>query len=92
MQCTHDLENQVTGVIHVLRTSEDKTFTQADLELLTLFANHAAIAVENTRLLQQSKLELAERKQAENELHKSEERFRTILDNILEDDSCMRWT
>ena len=57
-------DGQVTGVIHVLRSSGDKTFTQADLELLTLFANHAAIAVENTRLLQQFKLELAERKQA----------------------------
>ena len=44
---------QVTGVIHVLSTSEDKTFTQENLDLLTQFANHAAIAVENTRLLQQ---------------------------------------
>ncbi len=43
-------EGEVTGVIHVLHNVEDRVFTQSDLELLTLFANHAAIAVENARL------------------------------------------
>jgi PAS domain S-box-containing protein len=41
-------EGQVTGVIHVLDI-ESRHFTEADLALLTLFANHAAIAVENAR-------------------------------------------
>ena len=54
---------QVTGVIYALRSSP---FTQPELELLTLFANHAAIAVENARLIQQFKQELAECKQVEN--------------------------
>jgi PAS domain S-box-containing protein len=43
-------QGQVTGVIHVLQNVESRRFTRADLELLTLFANHAAIAVENARL------------------------------------------
>jgi PAS domain S-box-containing protein len=43
-------QGQVTGVIHVLDDAERRRFTQADLELLELFAKHAAIAVENTRL------------------------------------------
>jgi PAS domain S-box-containing protein len=43
-------EGEVTGVIHVLHDEEVGRFTQSDLELLTLFANHAAIAVENARL------------------------------------------
>lgn len=47
-------QGQVTGVIHVLHDVESRCFTQADLELLTLFANHAAIAVENARLYEKA--------------------------------------
>ncbi len=45
-------QGQVTGVIHVLHNVESRRFTEADLELLTSFANHAAIAVENARLVE----------------------------------------
>ena len=45
----------VTGVIHILEDVKTRRFTPRDLDLLTLFANHAAIAVENTRLLEQEK-------------------------------------
>ena len=48
-------QGRVTGVIHVLDDTASRRFTQTDQELLTLFANHAAIAVENTRLLEQEK-------------------------------------
>jgi PAS domain S-box-containing protein len=48
-------QGRVTGVIHVLDDTASRRFTQADQELLTLFANHAAIAVENARLLEQEK-------------------------------------
>jgi PAS domain S-box-containing protein len=46
-------QGQVTGVVHVLNFAEGEEFEDRDLELLTLFANHAAIAVENARLLAQ---------------------------------------
>lgn len=46
-------QGQITGVIHILDNKETRRFTQADLELLCMFANHAAIAVENARLLDQ---------------------------------------
>jgi len=48
-------QGRVTGVIHTLDDAPSRRFTQADQELLTLFANHAAIAVENARLLDQEK-------------------------------------
>ena len=51
---------QVTGVIHVLHNVETRRFTQADLELLTLFANHAAISVENARLYESERKRSAE--------------------------------
>ena len=45
-------QRQVTGVIHVLHYAAAGRFTQADLEVLSLLAGQAAIAVENTRLLE----------------------------------------
>jgi PAS domain S-box-containing protein len=45
-------QDEVIGVIDLLDDVEKRRFTQSDLELLTLFAEHAAIAVENGRLLQ----------------------------------------
>ncbi|MGD2145656.1 MAG: GAF domain-containing protein [Anaerolineae bacterium] len=51
---------EVIGVIHVLDRAEERRFTEASLDLLSLFANHAAIAVENARLL-----EVAERRVTE---------------------------
>jgi PAS domain S-box-containing protein len=42
-------QDRVIGVIHVMEESKVRRFTQADLEMLMLFANHATIAVERTR-------------------------------------------
>ncbi|MBI4770267.1 MAG: diguanylate cyclase, partial [Chloroflexi bacterium] len=47
-------QGQVTGVIHVLH-DEPHRFTQAHLELLTQFGAHAAVAVQNTRLLAEAR-------------------------------------
>jgi PAS domain S-box-containing protein len=46
---------RVTGVIHVLDDAKSRHFTQANLDLLTLLANHATIAVENARLLEEER-------------------------------------
>ncbi|MFH2038105.1 MAG: PAS domain S-box protein, partial [Chloroflexota bacterium] len=45
---------QVTGVIDLLHYEAGKSFSQADEELAGLFAGHAAIAIENSRLLDAS--------------------------------------
>ena len=45
-------QNQANGVIHLFRAPGMPPFTFADLTLLTQLANHAAIAVENARLLE----------------------------------------
>ncbi len=39
---------EVIGVLHVLRYEEGQKFTQANQELLSLFANQAALAIENS--------------------------------------------
>jgi PAS domain S-box-containing protein/putative nucleotidyltransferase with HDIG domain len=64
-------QGQVTGVLHLLRNISQK-FTQEDLNLLTLFANHASVTVENARLYDSIAQELTERKRAEDALQKSE--------------------
>ncbi|MGA2239774.1 MAG: PAS domain S-box protein [Candidatus Bathyarchaeia archaeon] len=59
-------QDRVIGIIHVMEESKARRFTQADLEMLMLFANHATIAVERTR--------------TEEALKESEERFRGIAE------------
>lgn len=56
---------QVTGVIHVNTTEEGRRFKREEMELLSLFARHASMALENTRLFEQAQKEITERKQAE---------------------------
>jgi PAS domain S-box-containing protein len=58
-------QGKVRGVIHVL-DSEARHFTQSDLRLLALFADHAAIALENQRSVEA--------------LRENEERFRKVFD------------
>ncbi|MBI3764193.1 MAG: GAF domain-containing protein [Chloroflexi bacterium] len=48
-------KGRVTGVISVLHYAEDRRFTRSDLDLLVLFASQAAVAVENTRLLDETR-------------------------------------
>ncbi|MFN0074684.1 MAG: GAF domain-containing protein [Chloroflexota bacterium] len=43
-------KDRLIGVVTVGRTTSDTPFSSEDLELLCLFANHAAIAIENARL------------------------------------------
>ncbi len=82
-------QDQVIGVIHILEDVEERHFTKDDLELLTLFANHASIAVENTRLLEhlqdytkELESQLVERKKAEEALRESEEKLQRIFECI----------
>jgi len=51
-------KGQVTGVIHVLHDKGQRKFTEEDLKLLISFANQAAIAVENTRLFDETQRRL----------------------------------
>jgi len=73
-------QGQVTGVIHVLHGAESRRFTEADLELLMLFANHAAIAVENSRLYEQAQEEITERGRAEEALKEYSERLEEMVE------------
>jgi PAS domain S-box-containing protein len=78
-------KGQVTGVVHILR-HEAKRFTEHDLELLAIFANHAAIAVENARLYEQldQHAVLLERmvKERTRKLEENENLLRLVTDSV----------
>ena len=69
------------GVIQVVDT-EIERFETAHLTLLEPLIASAGIAIENARLYEKSRKEIAERKRAEEFLRESEEKYRTILENI----------
>jgi GAF domain-containing protein len=50
-------QERLVGVITIIRLDKDDPFSQDELELLSLFADHAAIAIENARLYQREQQE-----------------------------------
>jgi diguanylate cyclase (GGDEF)-like protein/PAS domain S-box-containing protein len=57
--------DRVIGVINVADDSSVGPFSEDDIRLVSLFADQAAIAVENVRLYEESQHEITERKRAE---------------------------
>jgi PAS domain S-box-containing protein len=71
--------DRLVGVVTIdNQGAEDRSFTEEDSSILTLFAVQAAIAIENARLFEAVQRELGERKRAEAQLLESEQRFRTL--------------
>jgi PAS domain S-box-containing protein len=74
-------QGEVAGVIQVFDNRGGRRFDEGHLELITLFANQAMIAVENTRLLaiERQQRELSEARLAE---LRSRERFLLLLHDL----------
>ncbi len=68
-------KEKVRGVIYVDSLGMPDGFAKEDLQLLTSLSNTAAIAIENARLYEALKQELAERRRAEKEKAKIEAQF-----------------
>jgi len=72
---------KVTGVISV-QSFRPYTFDEEDQRFLTAIANQAGIAIENARLYKEAQHEIAARKDVEEALRESEERFRMLFDGL----------
>ena len=72
---------RVVGVMNVA-FEKPHAFNEHELRVLGLLADQAAIAIENARLYEAVQQELSERKRAEEALKQSEEKYRTLVDNI----------
>ena len=74
---------QLIGVLGVTDSNEMKRkFTEADTQLLLLFAGQAASAVHDSRLVQGLQAELDERKRVEESLRETEARYRAVVEQI----------
>jgi PAS domain S-box-containing protein len=63
-----EVGGRLVGVFTTVASDPAREFTSADLHLLNLFAQQAAIAINNARLYDQAQREIAERARAEEEL------------------------
>jgi PAS domain S-box-containing protein len=70
----------VQGVIGVAHVASDKRFEADDVAMLERFAALALIALEKARLYANVRVELAERMRAEEQIRRSEQRYRGFLE------------
>jgi diguanylate cyclase (GGDEF)-like protein/PAS domain S-box-containing protein len=73
-------DNKIFGSLTVAGSS----VTEADIPAIESFAAQVAISLHNVRLTQQMQNELSERRLAEVALRKSEERYRTLFDGMMD--------
>lgn len=78
------------GVWLIGRRDPDDFFPASDIHLLSTVANQIAPMAENVRLYEKAQQEIAQRKAAEEEIRRSEERFRTLFEATLEGIAIVR--
>jgi two-component system, cell cycle sensor histidine kinase and response regulator CckA len=84
------VQAQPIGVWLIGRRDPDDYFPASDIELLSTVANQIAPMAENVRLYEKAQQEIAQRKAAEEEIRRSEERFRTLFEATLEGIAIVR--
>jgi PAS domain S-box-containing protein len=84
------VQAQPIGVWLIGRRDPDDYFPASDIELLSTVGNQIAPMAENVRLYEKAQQEIAQRKAAEDEIRRSEERFRTLFEATLEGIAIVR--
>jgi PAS domain S-box-containing protein len=73
--------DKVVGTISMSAFDQDKAFQPEEVEILSRFADLAAIALENAHLYRRLQTELEEKHQVEAKLRDSEKRYRSVFEN-----------
>ncbi|MDY7006918.1 MAG: EAL domain-containing protein [Cyanobacteriota bacterium] len=68
------------GGILLDQCDRERKWTEDELSLLTSIADHCAIAIHQAELYQQAQIEIAQRKQVEEHLRKSQERYALAIE------------
>ena len=84
------VQAKTIGVWLIGRRDPDDFFPVSDIHLLSTVANQIAPMVENIRLYERAQQEIAQRKAAEEEIRRNEERFRTLFEATLEGIAIVR--
>lgn len=84
------VQTRTLGVWLIGRRDPDDFFPASDIHLLSTVANQIAPVAENVRLYEKAQQEIAQRKAAEEEIRRSEERFRTLFEATLEGIAIVR--
>ncbi|MFY9823053.1 MAG: ATP-binding protein [Thermoanaerobaculia bacterium] len=84
------VQAQPIGIWLIGRRDPDDYFPASDIALLSTVANQIAPMAENVRLYEKAQQEIAQRKAAEEEIRRSEERFRTLFEATLEGIAIVR--
>lgn len=77
------VKGKPVGVMQVQSTRLD-AYSQEDIQLLAALANVAAVAIQDASLRQAVQQELEERQRVEHSLRKSEERYRTLFERMMD--------
>jgi PAS domain S-box-containing protein len=75
-------EARLTGQLYLENSLTPRVFTPSRIAVLKLLASQAAISVENARLHTELIIENRDRQQAEDALRASEERWRSLFENV----------
>ncbi|HEX7180958.1 MAG TPA: ATP-binding protein [Thermoanaerobaculia bacterium] len=84
------LQAETIGIWLIGRRDPDDFYPSTDIHLLSTVANQIAPMVENIRLYERAQQEIAQRKAAEEEIRRSEERFRALFEATLEGIAIVR--
>jgi two-component system, cell cycle sensor histidine kinase and response regulator CckA len=84
------LQAHPVGIWLIGRRDPDDYFPASDIQLLSTVANQVAPMAENVRLYEKAQQEIDQRKAAEKEIRRSEERFRTLFEATLEGIAIVR--